>query len=310
MKKQYLILVVICMSLLLTACGLSTEEIATYMTSLDASYQNGTYEQAMTEVKKLDKAYKKMTDEQKVKFDELKPLVEYASASVGAINEGLNNAQSFYEQKMYYEASQELEKVSTAYTLPPAEQKVFDEKKVAVDLGIKAWKITEALQKAEAAYNVADYDTATNELATIDIASLSEGENQVYISLQTKIEMSKRLLQAESELNACKYETALKTLSSINTEYLSTEQIQKHTYLKETTAHAKAKADNAKLMNAGISEAQAKSIALQQISGSVNYVRSTTYSGTDVYSVNIMDVEGYERSVIIDKKTGGILTIL
>ena len=94
MKKLYLTLSDVCAAFMLTACGMSTEEIATYMTSLEASYQNGVYDQAQSEIEALDKAYDKMTDEQKTKFDELRSSVEYAVSSSAAINDGLTSAQA------------------------------------------------------------------------------------------------------------------------------------------------------------------------------------------------------------------------
>lgn len=99
MKKIYLLLLTVCASFMLAGCGMTSEEIATYMTSLEASYQNGMYEQAQTEIEALDKEYNKMTDEQKTKFDELKSSVEYALSSSAAINEGLTNAQNLLTNK-------------------------------------------------------------------------------------------------------------------------------------------------------------------------------------------------------------------
>lgn len=276
MKKCYLILVAVFTAFMLTACGMSAEEIATYMTSLESSYQNGAYEQAQSEIKKLDKSTKNMTEEQKTKFNELKSSVEYAVTSSAAINEGLNNAQSQIDQKMYYEANQELDKIIATYTMPPAEQKKFDEKKAAVDNGIKRVKANEAMEKAEATLNSGDYEGASNELGNVDTSALSEEQQQKYQALQNKIATAKAEAEAAAKAKA--------------------------------EAEAKAKAEAA--AKSGISAAQAQSIALQQVSGSVQYVRSTTYNGIDAYSVNILDGDGYERSVIINKSSGGVLIVL
>lgn len=202
MKKQCLILVAVFMAFMLTACGMSAEEISTYMTSLENSYQTGAYEQALSEIKKLDKSTKNMTEEQKTKFDELKSSVEYAVTSSAAINEGLNNAQSQIDQKMYYEASQELEKLTAAYTIPPAEQKKFDEKKTAVDNGIKAVKAAEALQNVENILNGGDYNTASDELVKIDTSVLSEEKQQKYQALQNKIAIAKAEAEAAAKAKA------------------------------------------------------------------------------------------------------------
>lgn len=302
MKKGYLILVAVFTAFMLTACGMSAEEISTYMTSLESSYQNGAYEQAVSEVKKLEKSYKNMTDEQKGKFDELKPLVEYAVESVGAINEGLNNAQSFYDQKMYYEASQELEKLTAAYTMPPTEQKAFDEKKTAVDAAIKSWKVTEALQKTEAAYNNADYDTAANELATVDTSALSEEQNQLYQSLQNKIKMSQLLLQAEREFNNGNLNSASSTLSSINTAYLSAEQNQKYSSLNKKVTDAKAAAN--KITHDRARKIAAGALGVPESSVSITDMGEYYQAISEYY--NYENNEKEEGACKIDKATGGV----
>lgn len=202
MKKKLLIILALSSVLALTACGMSSEEIATYMTSLESSYQNGTYEQAQSEIKKLDKSTKNMTEEQKTKFDELKSSVEYAVTSLPAINEGLNNAQSNLDKKMYYEASQELDKLTATYTMPPAEQKKFDEKKTAADNGIKSVKATEALQKVETVLGSGDYNAASTELGNVDTSALSEEQKQKYQSLQTQIAEAKAKAEAEAKAKA------------------------------------------------------------------------------------------------------------
>ncbi len=199
MKKLYLILSAVCTAFMLAACGMTTEEITTYMTSLEASYQNGVYEQAQTEIETLDKEYNKMTDEQKTKFDQLKSSVEYALSSSYAIKEGLTNAQNFLDQQMYFEASQELENLTASYIMPPAEQKIFDEKKATADSGIKAWNATSIMQEATQLLNSGDYNAATEKLGTLDISLLSQEQQAEYQSIQTDISDAKT---AAAEANA------------------------------------------------------------------------------------------------------------
>ena len=50
MKKYYLLIVTIFTAFMLTACGMSSEDITAYMTSFDASYQSGAYGQAQSEM--------------------------------------------------------------------------------------------------------------------------------------------------------------------------------------------------------------------------------------------------------------------
>ena len=57
-----------------------------------------------------------MTEEQKSKYEELQPLIEYATQKSGEINNALNDAQSVCDQKMYYESSQSLDKICLLYT--------------------------------------------------------------------------------------------------------------------------------------------------------------------------------------------------
>lgn len=202
MEKKVLSIFALTFVLMLTACGMNSETIATYMTKIETSYQNGEYEQAQTEVKKLKISYRSMTDEQKAKYDELKSSIEYAVTSLPAINEGLDNAQGIIDQKMYYEASQELDKITASYTLPPAEQKKFDEKKATVDKGIKSVKAAEAMQKAESALSNGDYNTASNEMDNIDISTLTEEQSQKYKSLQIQIIEAKAKAEAEAKAKA------------------------------------------------------------------------------------------------------------
>lgn len=191
MKRKTLFIILATLVLSLTSCAMSTDEIATYLTSINSSYQNGAYEQAQTEMEKLNKSTKNMTDEQKSKYDELKPLIEYATQKSGEINNALNDAQSLCDQKMYYEASQSLDKIATDYKLPPTEQKKFDEEKTTAENGIKSVKITDALKNVETIYNGGDYDKATEELSKIDTSNLTDAQSQKYQSLQTNIANAK-----------------------------------------------------------------------------------------------------------------------
>ena len=191
MKRKTLFIILATLVLSLTSCAMSTDEIATYLTSINSSYQNGAYEQAQTEMEKLNKSTKNMTDEQKSKYDELKPLIECATQKSGEINNALNDAQSLCDQKMYYEASQTLDKIATDYKLPPTEQKKFDEEKTTAENGIKSVKITDALKNVETIYNGGDYDKATEELSKIDTSNLTDAQSQKYQSLQTNIANAK-----------------------------------------------------------------------------------------------------------------------
>lgn len=191
MKRKTLFIILATLVLSLTSCAMSTDEIATYLTSINSSYQNGAYEQAQTEIEKLNKSTKNMTEEQKSKYEELQPLIEYATQKSGEINNALNDAQSLCDQKMYYEASQSLDKIATDYKLPPTEQKKFDEEKTTAENGIKSVKITDALKNVETIYNGGDYDKATEELSKIDTSNLTDAQSQKYQSLQTNITNAK-----------------------------------------------------------------------------------------------------------------------
>ena len=191
MKRKILLTVAVILTVMLSACVMSEEEIGTALSNINNEYQSGTYEQAQTEIVKLEKVTKKMTDEQKSKYDELKPLIEYAVQSSGEINNALNDAQGLCDQKMYYEASQALDKISMDYKLPPTEQKKFDEEKTTAENGIKSVKVTDALKNVETIYNGGDYDKATEELSKIDTSNLTDAQSQKYQSLQTNIANAK-----------------------------------------------------------------------------------------------------------------------
>lgn len=161
MKRKILLIITLLLTLLLASCGITSEEIDTAITGIDSAYQGGTYEQAQEDIASLEKAYNKMSDEQKTKYDALKSSVEYAVKSAETIKYGLNNAQSFIDKKMYYEAQAELDKLSASYTFPPAEQKQFDEQKSVIDTGIKEYQETvtaQAAAKPQDIYNTLDVD--------------------------------------------------------------------------------------------------------------------------------------------------------
>lgn len=227
MKRKILLIAAIAATIILSSCGMKVEEIDPALTNLTSAYQGGAYEQAETLVKDLKKAYRKMSDEQKSKFDELKSEVEYAISTVDEIYNDFNDAQDLYDKKMYYESSQALDKLSEDYTLPPTEQKKYDEKKADVDAAIKRLKVNEAFKKVESAYNGGDYDLASNELSVIDTSSMSDEQKEIQQTWQKKINASKSFVQAESDYNNGNSLAALNILSGIDTTYLTEDQNKK-----------------------------------------------------------------------------------
>lgn len=220
MKRKILLTVAVILMVMLSACGMSEEKIGTALSNINNEYQSGTYEQAQTEIVKLEKVTKKMTDEQKSKYDELKPLIEYATQKSGEINNALNDAQSLCDQKMYYEASQTLDKIATDYKLPPTEQKKFDEEKTTAENGIKSVKITDALKNVETIYNGGDYDKATEELSKIDTSNLTDAQSQKYQSLQTNIANAKAAAEKAVAEKAAAEAKAKQGISKSQTENL------------------------------------------------------------------------------------------
>ena len=220
MKRKTLFIILATLVLSLTSCAMSTDEIATYLTSINSSYQNGAYEQAQTEIEKLNKSTKNMTEEQKSKYEELQPLIEYATQKSGEINNALNNAQSLCDQKMYYEASQALDKIATDYKLPPTEQKKFDEEKTTAENGIKSVKITDELKNVETIYNGGDYDKATEELSKIDTSNLTDAQSQKYQSLQTNIANAKAAAEKAAAEKAASEAKAKQGISQSQAENL------------------------------------------------------------------------------------------
>ena len=220
MKRKTLFIILATLVLSLTSCAMSTDEIATYLTSINSSYQNGAYEQAQTEIEKLNKSTKNMTEEQKSKYEELQPLIEYATQKSGEINNALNDAQCLCDQKMYYEASQALDKISTDYKLPPTEQKKFDEEKTTAENGIKSVKITDALKNVETIYNGGDYDKATEELSKIDASNLTDAQSQKYQSLQTNIANAKAAAEKAAAEKAASEAKAKQGISQSQAENL------------------------------------------------------------------------------------------
>lgn len=220
MKRKILLTVAVILMVMLSACGMSEEKIGTALSNINNEYQSGTYEQAQTEIVKLEKVTKKMTDEQKSKYDELKPLIEYATQKSGEINNALNDAQSLCDQKMYYEASQALDKIATDYKLPPTEQKKFDEEKTTAENGIKLVKITDALKNVETIYNGGDYDKATEELSKIDTSNLTDAQSQKYQSLQTNIANAKAAAEKAAAEKAAAEAKAKQGISKSQAENL------------------------------------------------------------------------------------------
>jgi chemotaxis protein histidine kinase CheA len=273
MKKRILVLIALCMSLMLTACGMTTEEIDAAITQLDTTYQAGTYDEAKTELDKLDKAYSKMTDEQKNKFGELRSSVEYAISSVQEITDGLNNAQSLYDQKMYYEAQQALDSLSQAYTLPPNEQKQFDEKQAAVKEAIQSWKVTETLQKAESQLSGGDYSAAAETLTSISSSTLTGEQTQLLTSLNEKISTAKAEAEAAAAKKQAEAAAAKKTASSqidLQTAKSKVAQVSGYTYFEL------------------LSEANNKwyLAAIAEPNGTVRDSNGNVSKGVTIYSVN------------------------
>ena len=279
MKKYYLLIVTIFTAFMLTACGMTSEDITAYMTSLDVSYQSGAYEQAQSEIEKLDKAYKKMTDDQKSEFNELRSSVQYAIESASAINAALDNVQSMLDLEQYYEASAELDIIAGTYNLPPAEQSKFDEKKSAADAGVQHWEAAELLQNVESLLNSGDYDAASAELYNVNTSILSEGLQETYKSLQIKISDAKSAAEAEARAAS------------------------------EAKAAAEAKAEAERKANEGISASQARAIAADAFGMSVSSITITDNGSYYRASGEEWDDDlGFkdEAGCKIDKKTGNV----
>ena len=314
MKRKILLVITLSLTFILTSCGMTPEEIDTALTDLNSAYESGTYDQAEQEIEKLDKSYKKMSDEQKNKFGELRNSVEYAASSAQSINDGLNNAQSFYDQKLYYEAQQELDKISQNYKLPPSEQKKFDEKQVAIGEAIKSWKITEAFQKVETAFNGGDYTSAETNLSQIDVEILSEDQKQTYQTWQKKIDSAKALAQAESYYNKGSYTSASNTLSGVDTAYLTSEQNQKYGSLKEKIANAIAEAERKKKEISTISADKVKQLVISHYgcaSAIFNKEDDDFYYLVPYARYNqIMDTYEHPMGYCkVDKKTGQVIEL-
>ena len=220
MKRKILLTVAVILTVMLSACGMSEEEIGTALSNINNEYQNGAYEQAQTEFEKLNKSTKNMTEEQKSKYEELQPLIEYAAQKSGEINNALNDAQGLCDQKMYYEASQALDKISTDYKLPPTEQKKFDEEKKTAENGIKSVKISDTLNNIETIYNGGDYDKATEELSKIDTSNLTDAQSQKYQSLQTNIANAKAAAEKAAAEKAAAEAKAKQGISQSQAESL------------------------------------------------------------------------------------------
>ena len=57
MKRKILLTVAVILMVMLSACGMSEEKIGTALSNINNEYQSGTYEQAQTEIVKLDTLY-------------------------------------------------------------------------------------------------------------------------------------------------------------------------------------------------------------------------------------------------------------
>ena len=206
MRKVFLAVTAVFAAIMLTACAMSQEQIASSLVNLDNAYQAGTYEQAKEEIEKLDKAYNKMSEEQKSRFGELRASVENAVTNAAAIQDGLNNAQNFYDQKMYYEAQAELDKLK-AYQIPPAEKAKFDGLQGNISTALGALKITESLQKIESLYNSGDYSAASAAMDGLDMSAATDEQNQKLVNLKQQISIA--MVEAERQRQAAAAKTAM-----------------------------------------------------------------------------------------------------
>ena len=176
---------------------------------------------------------------------------------------------------MYFEAEQELQDLTSSYTMPPAEQKKLDEKRAAADSGIKAWNATSIMQEAQQLLNNGDYNAASEKLAELDISSLSQEQQTEYQSLQASISDAKAAA-AEAQAKAA--------------------------------AEAAARAEAQRKANEGISASEARSIAANALGMSVSSVTITDNGSYYSASGEEYMSDGFknEAACKVDKKTGNV----
>ena len=216
--------VILCVIMLLSACGMSAEEIAVTMEQAGKEYETGDYTPAQEYIGKLEGSYKKMTDEQKGEYDRLKPLIDYAAENIDAINESFAAVDGYIDRKMYYEAGTELSDISGKYELPPTEQQIFEEKNIVVNDGIRNWKVFSSFKDAETAFNNNDSDTVKKILEEINFDELTEEQKNTYQEWKNKTDALVMLKLSESQCNNKRYSEAKKTLESVQLSLLNEAQ--------------------------------------------------------------------------------------
>ena len=219
--------------MLLTSCGLSPEEITSTIDTMSNEYQSGNYDEAYEHISKLDKSYKKMTDEQKSTYDETKKLVVYAHDNIDKISEAMTEIKALIDQQLYYEANTEIESISSNYVLPPGEQTLFTEYKTAIDIGIQNAQVNAAFNEISVAFNNNDYDTAKAKLNTLNKDALTVEQQQSYELWHKKSEELSKLIDAQTNYNNGKYSTAASRLTIIDSSLLNQAQIDQCSELQK-----------------------------------------------------------------------------
>lgn len=205
MKKAAYLLTVALLTLILVSCGMSPKQISTAIVSAETDYQSGAYADAQKKLDGLDKVTKKMTEEQKSRYTNIKTAIDSALQSADTIKYSFDSAQNLYNQGMYYEANAELDKLAATYTLPPVEQEIFNAKK---DLIAKGIKIEDDFKKVSSAFNNKDYNTASSILLTMDASIMTDTQKQNYQTWNTKVSNAKSEEAAAAAAAAARKERA------------------------------------------------------------------------------------------------------
>lgn len=240
MKKRAVVglAAAVCAVFLPASCGMSSEDITSVMDTMTEEYSAGNYEEAYEYIKELDRAYEKMTEEQKSAYDELKSLAEYAHDNAGAIFAKLDAVKGFIDQKVYYEANAEIEALARGYALPADAQSVFDEYKAIVDAGIRDVTVNDIFTAVEAAFGNSDYDTAVSQLNGLAGIEMTEEQRARMEQWSGKLAALSGLIAAQTEYESGKYSDTLDMIGSIDISLLNDTQQEQAESLKQQAESA------------------------------------------------------------------------
>lgn len=117
---------------------------------IDSYYNQGMYYEALTELNQLEASDNRSVWDQNT-INAKRTSIETAAANVNTIYKKFGLIKNYLNQKLYYEARDELTWLETSFSLPPTESAKWEEYNLDVQAGIREYEqlVAEAEQKRQ-----------------------------------------------------------------------------------------------------------------------------------------------------------------